>query len=209
LKANPSSQVNVDAEGDWWFRMSNKGQSEIHMMELAECMYDAMNESTPKELKAGEWHIPFGGSFDEGRLGQFVPDFSTAPSQMTNVWNDEIEKLKVKIATARCARVSYLNFEGKDDYEADLKLYDILSTSGHWSPFEHCLRAMNASEYPSYAKSYTINDYTKDSEKIGKLVEEFEKGDCYYTKRGSTCFVKEFGWCRNMRGFIQLRESLD
>jgi hypothetical protein len=43
---------------DEYFRNINKGQSEIHMMQLAECMYDALNESTPKQLKAGEWHIP-------------------------------------------------------------------------------------------------------------------------------------------------------
>ena len=36
----------------------NKGQAEIHMMALAECIYDAMNESTPKQLKAGEYHTP-------------------------------------------------------------------------------------------------------------------------------------------------------
>ena len=37
----------------------NKGQAEIHMMALAEKIYDAVNESTPKQLQAGEWHIPF------------------------------------------------------------------------------------------------------------------------------------------------------
>ncbi len=36
----------------------NKGQAEIHMMALAESIYDAVNESTPKQLEAGEWHIP-------------------------------------------------------------------------------------------------------------------------------------------------------
>ena len=36
----------------------NKGQAEIHMMALAEAIYDAMNESTPKQLKAGEYHTP-------------------------------------------------------------------------------------------------------------------------------------------------------
>ena len=40
-----------------WLQI-NKGQAEIHMMELAECIYDAMNESTPKQLKSGEYHIP-------------------------------------------------------------------------------------------------------------------------------------------------------
>ena len=36
----------------------NEGQSEIHMMALAEAMWDVYNESKPKELKPGEWHIP-------------------------------------------------------------------------------------------------------------------------------------------------------
>ena len=40
-----------------WLKL-NKGQAEIHMMALAESIYDAMNESTPKRLKANEWHLP-------------------------------------------------------------------------------------------------------------------------------------------------------
>jgi hypothetical protein len=33
----------------------NKGQSEIHIMALAENMWDVYNESIPKQLQAGEW----------------------------------------------------------------------------------------------------------------------------------------------------------
>ena len=36
----------------------NKGQAEIHMMDLAEAIYDCIQESVPKKLKEGEWHIP-------------------------------------------------------------------------------------------------------------------------------------------------------
>ena len=36
----------------------NKGQAEIHMMALAEEIYDAINESTPIQLQENEWHIP-------------------------------------------------------------------------------------------------------------------------------------------------------
>ena len=43
-------------EQDW--KDSNEGQAEIDMMALAEAMWDAMNESTPKELKENEWHLP-------------------------------------------------------------------------------------------------------------------------------------------------------
>ena len=41
----------------WWLQ-HNKGQAEIHFMDLAEKRYDALNESTPKELYSEEWHIP-------------------------------------------------------------------------------------------------------------------------------------------------------
>lgn len=37
----------------------NLGQAEIHMMALAEAMYDAYCESKPKPLKENQWHIPF------------------------------------------------------------------------------------------------------------------------------------------------------
>jgi hypothetical protein len=37
----------------------NKSQADIHIQAIAELMWDAMNESTPKKLKAGEYHLPF------------------------------------------------------------------------------------------------------------------------------------------------------
>ena len=52
---DPNSNFELD-EMDWF--NINKGQAEIHMMALAEAIYDAMNESTPKQLEAGEWHVP-------------------------------------------------------------------------------------------------------------------------------------------------------
>ena len=44
-------------EKDW--RRINQSQAEIHIQALAEAMWDAMNESTPKELEEGEFHLPF------------------------------------------------------------------------------------------------------------------------------------------------------
>ena len=55
------------SDENWKFL--NKGQAEIHMMALAECIWDAYNESTPKQLKAGEWHIPFGDKMNILILG--------------------------------------------------------------------------------------------------------------------------------------------
>src|SRR5690606_22823686 len=50
------------SELDWLMR--NEGQAEIHMMKIAEMMWDAYNESEPIRLKAGEWHIPFRDKID-------------------------------------------------------------------------------------------------------------------------------------------------
>ena len=119
------------------FEYENVGQGEIHIMELAERMWDSMKDSEPRFLKEGEWHIPFGDKLDGNRLH----DVCRASGYVFDK-----EMAKVMVATARCARVSYLNFNGKDDYNADIKLHGILSKSGHWSPFEHCARAMTIDE---------------------------------------------------------------
>jgi len=123
----------------------NKGQAEIHMMALAEAMWDVYNESTPKELKAGEWHVPFGDGITNIKLNE---QFGR------QIKREEGLQIAIKIATARCARVSYtvVGEEGKpDNYENDIKLHDRLLASKHLSPFEHCGRAMNINEYdPCY-----------------------------------------------------------
>ncbi len=113
---------------DEWFRL-NKGQAEIHMMALAEAMWDARNESKPKELMAGMWHVPFeNGDID----------------------NIRSQEEALKIATACCARVSYTVMGEEDkprDYKKDIELHDRLAKSGHWSPFEHCAQAMTSDQY--------------------------------------------------------------
>lgn len=64
--------------------------------------------------------------------------------------DDSVEsqnKILLMISTARCARLSYMNFDGNINYEKDIKLHDTLLESGHMSPFEHCARAMSDIEY--------------------------------------------------------------
>jgi len=116
-------------EWDNFMKLRLHPAAEIHIQEVAQQMLNALNGSTPKVLQEGEWHIPFGDNIDGVRVQEELGNINSS-------WG--LEEAKAKIATARCARVSYLNYEGKDDYEADVKLYDQLASSGHWSPFEHC-----------------------------------------------------------------------
>lgn len=145
---------------DWgnYFALRAHEAAEIHIQDLAYKMLEAYNASTPKSLKEGEWHIPFGDKLDLERL----EGLNGGPKS-----DSYTIELKLKIATARCARVSYLNFEGKDDYLADIKLHDELSKMGHWSPFEHCAQALpyiksgNFSGFKQYRKFF-MGENAKD-----------------------------------------------
>jgi len=114
-------------------------QAEIHIQDAAYKVLDALNNSTPELLQPGEWHIPFGDNISNDRIRDL---FKGNVDDIPFGW---VHEQKVKIATARCARISYNNFEGKDDYEADIKLHDILKASGHMSPFEHLAFAKDGS----------------------------------------------------------------
>ena len=162
-----------------WLKL-NKGQAEIHMMALAEKIYDAVNESTPKQLKAGEWHIPFGDKIEGEKLLAYHYKMNDIPTYNAVIYNPTKDKLK--IATARCARLSYMTFDGEIDYEKDIKLHDHLLSSKHMSPFEHCAKAMNDKEYYSFIKGSSI---------------EYGYGS------------NVLGWCNNFRGWIQYRYLIE
>lgn len=137
------------SEWENFFALRAHPAAEIHIQDLAHKMLDAYNASTPKQLKPGEWHIPFGDKMDEDRLMDVIMDNVT--HEFTHKYSvpQAREMFKVKIATARCARVSYMNFDGSDDYQKDIELHDRLASMGHWSPFEHCAKVMNVDEYNS------------------------------------------------------------
>lgn len=109
-------------------------------------MLEQYNASKPKQLAAGDWHIPFGDNFDEKKLSDLVLKLNNnIVCDMVGWFENEVNELKKKIAVARCARISYFNYEGKDDYEADVKLCDRLfgNIPKHLSPTEHIAMAVN------------------------------------------------------------------
>lgn len=169
-------------EMEWLQR--NVGQAEIHTMALTEAMWDARNESIPKELQPGEWHIPFG----EMDLAEFLTDIHVHPE----AYDQNVDNYKIKIATARCARVSYtvVGEEDKEsDYKKDIQLHDRLLDSGHFSPFEHCAKAMTDNEYISYHKGQLKFGTHEDDEEFDII----KPND------------NQLGWCLNFKGFIQYR----
>lgn len=162
-----------------WLSKFNKGQAEIHMMALAECIYDAVNESTPKRLQAGEWHIPFEDKISNKNI--HVLDYKTKDSYTP-----------IKISVAMAARTSYtvVGEEKEVDYSKMIELHDRLLSQDppHSSPLEHCARAMDDKEYNSFIKgktSYHTEEYFNMATKDVK------------------------GWCNNLKGFIPYRYMID
>lgn len=90
----------------------------------------------PKELKEGEWHLPY-----------------IHPEEKIH------EAFQVRVSTGRCARTSYLTQEGTRDIDKDVELHDklLISKPPHASPFEHPAMAMgDKKRYGKYTgwKSY-------------------------------------------------------
>lgn len=137
-----------------FFALRAHQDAEIHICDLAYKMLERYNKSEPKKLKGGEWHIPFGDKFNEGNINKIVVNRYKEDSKkgLINSYgyiDKLIDEVKIKIAIARCARISYFNYEGKDDYEADIKLCDRLfgSNPKHLSPTEHVAMALDTDQW--------------------------------------------------------------
>lgn len=174
-----------------WLQL-NKGLAEIHMMALAECIYDAVLESKPKQLQAGGWHIPFG---DNINVSGFVNDnIHTLPKKVVGQGLlKTIEEYTIKVSTAMGARTSYtiVGEEKEISYSKLIELDDKLLKQWppHSSPMEHCAKCMDAQERELFVKGnleWTGGQYDKPLPVDGAE-----------------------GWCRNFRGFIQRRYLIE
>lgn len=96
-------------------RLSKHGMAQPEMGELADCIYEAIHSSTPKELGYNEWHTPY-----------IQPDEE-------NLSNAE----KMRLSTSRNGRVSFLNHNGVRSLSDDYDLFNKLLNAFHPGPFEH------------------------------------------------------------------------
>ena len=182
-------EVSFQEEPNWY--ELNISQAEIHIQALAEVMWDAQNESNPKQLKSGDWHIPFGDRIDNDG-GKFV-------KYLDSIWRNKQAptngntKERIKIAVARAARLSYMTFDGEIDYEKDIKLHDQLLESRHMSPFEHCAKAMGR-DYDTFIKGELT---------LEKITQNFQHYKMDRENKHNT------GWCNNFRGWVQYRYMIE
>ena len=161
-----------------WLK-ANRGQAEIHMMALAECIWDTYSESTPKVLKAGDWHIPFEDTIADTRhSGTGVPQTMDM----------------VKVSVAMSARTSYTVVGEEKDihFENLIGLHDRLLAwdPPHSSPLEHAAKCMDKDEYNTFHKG-KLTDLSSTMEGLHPT------------------YNRDKGWCNNFKGFIPYRYMVD
>lgn len=105
-----------------WLRNHDAAQPEFH--ELARCILEAFDASTPQFMSPGQWHLPYVKSELQG---QFVQVFENG---MT------LEDAQ-KVSASCCAQVSYRRLD--DSIGKALDIYNKLvgMDRQHASPFEH------------------------------------------------------------------------
>lgn len=161
----------------------NSGQAEIHFMDLAEKMYDSLNESTPDELYDEEWHVPFKEEILNDKETKGIKDFEDL----------------VKMSCAMTARISYTKIgdENTLTLEQAKRIYDKCKEQGHFSVFGHIAKCMTNEEYRSWYKGYVpTKTITNDEGKKSTMLE-------------INSFVKARGYNKNLKGFISLRQYIE
>ena len=127
----PFSTITVICSGTEYQNFFNQRchpDAQPEIQDLARKMLAAYENSQPRQLAAGEWHLPL-------------------------IKQEDIEEIQdinevIKVAVGRCARVSYLNHDGVRSLADDVKLHDrlLISKPAHLSPFEHIAIALPNSE---------------------------------------------------------------
>lgn len=168
---------------DLWWLQHNKGQAEIHFMDLAEKMYDALNESTPDELYDEEWHVPFKEEILKDKETKGIKDFEDL----------------VKMSCAMTARISYTKIGDENNLtlEQANRIYDKCKEQGHFSVFGHIAKCMTNEEYRSWYKGYVPTKTITNGEGKESTMLEINS------------FVKARGYNKNLKGFISLRQYIE
>lgn len=154
-----------------FFWLRKHGAADPTLEELAQCMWEAKNQSSPQELKPGEWHLPYVETY---RMLEFYnegtdDEYQKLGRQAYFIGEGENRKeitleQAIKVSCARTAAVSFRN----EDYglEKCLEVYDRLvgDERKHASAMQHqatpmqdkfmCKAIQGCLNYPTYPETW-------------------------------------------------------
>jgi thymidylate synthase ThyX len=178
-------KVVTATEFDNFFALRDHHAAQPEIQELAQIMKRAMAESTPTELKHGQWHLPYLTAGEYQELGMYYG----TDKDLTEVYK--------KVSSARCGRVSYMNHDNSDpDIQKDLELFDMLATR----PYDNGTLKLGVDE-PVHLSTTEHQATPMD---VG-----YRSWDKWHKIPGITHMDKHgMFWSGNLRGFIQHRQLI-
>ena len=132
-------------EWDNFFCLKLAEDAYPEIKEIANLMYQSIQESDPTLLEKGQWHLPYITEKEKDKLNH---------------------KLLILCSVTRCAKISYLNhgYKESNDYAGELRFYDRLVKNKHLSPTEHQAKLIDnyleegITAY-DYKKGYMSNNF--------------------------------------------------
>lgn len=126
-------------EWENFFALRTDKAAQPEMQITAKLMRDAMAASEPRDLREGEWHLPY----------------TTAEERETH--RDEgLGFALVKMSVVRCAAVSFERQDAERTLTQMCDRHDDLAVAGHWSPFEHQAKVATPSETQQNASWFSV-----------------------------------------------------
>ena len=173
----------------FWLRNHPDAQPEIK--ELARLMWEALQASTPFELKPGEWHVPYVWT-GRNAAGEVAYGLDTGRVENGLKVYDELSlENALQISSSCCAQVSYRRLD--DTLEKAQMVYKRLVDSEpvHASPFEHQATPMIDPEY----EDMLVRRFSEDAEGA------FDEGVTHTDRNGKN-------WSGNFVGWVQHRQLI-
>lgn len=176
-------------ETDNFFWLRNDKAADPTLQEQARCMQEALKQSLPQVLKAGEWHLPFVTWTRDNVTG--VQNFYSRNDDLsiTELLLEDAQK----VSCARCAATSFRNTDY--DLEKSLQVYDRLVNGDkiHAGALEHCATPMT---------EMLINKSIFSCTNLPQWSETWEKGISHMDRKGNL-------WSGNFKGWRQYRKTVD
>ena len=179
-------------EWDNFFNLRIDKDAQPELVMLADKMFNAMQDSTPKTLKAGQWHLPYVDSIESDEKPVVSSRDSDQYYFLTDNDGNNLGEIyledAIKISVASCAAVSYRT-ENMTLAKAD-KIFDMLINAEnlHSSPFEHVAMPMRFPEMKEIAMKMFVSGW--------------DEGVTHMRRDGKMC-------SGNFTGWIQYRHLLN
>jgi hypothetical protein len=123
----PIKVVATGTEHENFFELRDSQFAQPEFQVLAQRMREARNQSEPKLLKQGEWHLPYISLADRAWVGK---------GSCAMEW--DVDQTLCWLSASRCARTSHaLGGLTKKEVGEEIQKGKDLFTQKHMSPFEH------------------------------------------------------------------------